>query len=88
MLFTKYCSGDQIKRMRWAEHVARVGDKRDTNRDFMGRRGGKSQFRRSSCREADNIKMDLQEVRQERMGWIYLAYDRDRCWVLSNPVLK
>jgi hypothetical protein len=54
----------------------------------MGRRGGKSQFRRSSCREADNIKMDLQEVRRERMGWIYLAYGRDRCWVLSNPVLK
>jgi len=49
--------------MRWVEHVARVGEKRDINRVFVGRHEGKSQFRRSRCREADNIEMDLQEVR-------------------------
>ena len=64
------------------------GRKESYKQGFVGRREGKSHFRRSRCREADNIEMDLQEVRRGRMGWIYLAYGRDRCWVLSNPVLK
>jgi len=32
--------------------------------------------------------MDLQEVGWEGMGWIDLAEDRDRWWVLVNAVMN
>jgi hypothetical protein len=50
-----YCSPYIVRvvksrRMRWAGIVARVGDKRDTNRFFVGRLEGKSLFQRPRCR--------------------------------------
>ena len=51
-------------RMRWAGHVARVGEKRDIYRVLVGKPEGKRQLGRPRPRWEDNIKMDLQEV-----GW-------------------
>jgi hypothetical protein len=36
----------------------------------------------------DNIKMDIQEVGYECMGWIELAQDRDMCRALVNEVMN
>jgi hypothetical protein len=52
------------RRMRWAGHVARIGEKRRAHRIFMGRPEGRRPLRRPRCRWEDNIKMDLQHV-----GW-------------------
>ena len=37
LLLTKYYSGDQIIKMRWAGHVSRMGDKRGAYRLLVGR---------------------------------------------------
>jgi hypothetical protein len=50
------------ERMRWAGHVARMGEKRGVHRVLVGKPEGKMQLGRPRRRWEDNIKMDLQEV--------------------------
>jgi len=61
------------RRMRWARHVARMGE-----RFLAGKPEGKRPLGRPRLSWRDNIKMDLQEVRCRGMDWIELAQDRDR----------
>jgi hypothetical protein len=53
----------------------------------VGRPEGKRPLVRPR-RRLDNIKIDIQEVGWERMNWIDLAKDRDRCLVLVNAVMN
>jgi hypothetical protein len=71
-------------RMRWAGHVARMGEKRDAFRDFMGRPEGKRSFGKLRRRWENNIKIDVQEVGCGGVDWLGLAEDGDRCWALVN----
>jgi hypothetical protein len=48
--------------MRWAGHVARMGEGRGVHRVLVGKPEGKRPLGRSKRRWEDNIKMDLQEV--------------------------
>jgi hypothetical protein len=62
-----YASPDiirQIKsrRMRWAGHVARMGEGRNVYRDLAGKPEGKRPLERPRCRWEDGIKMDLREI--------------------------
>jgi hypothetical protein len=50
------------RRMRWAVHVARIGERRDVYRVLVGKPEGKRPMGRPRRRWEDNIKMDLQEV--------------------------
>jgi hypothetical protein len=50
------------KRMRWAGHVARVGEGRRVYRVLVGRPEGKRPLGRPRRRWKDNIKMDLREI--------------------------
>ena len=50
------------RRMRWAGHVARMGEDRGVHRVLMEKSEGKRSLGRPRCRWEDNIKMDLQEV--------------------------
>jgi len=52
------------KRIRWAEHVARKGDRRGAYRILAGKPYGKRPLGRPMRRWEDNIKMDPQEA-----GW-------------------
>jgi hypothetical protein len=52
------------RRMRWAGHVARMGERRGAYRILVGISEGKTIFRKPMRRWEDNIKLDLQEV-----GW-------------------
>ena len=76
------------RRMRWAGHVARMGEGRDVCRVFVGKPEGKRPLGRPTHRWKDNIKMDLQEVGCEGMNWIELAQDMDRWWALVNAVMN
>ena len=51
------------RRMRWAGHVARMGEDRRVHRVLVGKLEGKRPLGRPRRRWEDNIKMDLQE------GW-------------------
>jgi len=56
---------------------------------LVGKTEGKKPLGSPRCTwEKDNTKMDLQEVGWEGMGWIDLAEDRDRWWVLVNAVMN
>jgi hypothetical protein len=50
------------RRMRWAEHVARMWERRGVHRVLVGKPEGKRPFGTRRSRWKDNIKMDLQEV--------------------------
>jgi hypothetical protein len=51
------------RRMRWAGHVARMGEKRGAYKILVGRPDGRRPLERPRRRwEDNNIKMDLQEV--------------------------
>jgi hypothetical protein len=52
------------RRMRWAGHVARMGEARGAYRVLVGRPEGRRPLGRPRRRWEDNIKMDLEEV-----GW-------------------
>ena len=62
-----------LRRVRWAGHVARVGDRRGSYIVLVGRPEGKRPLGRHRSRWEDNIKRGLQEVGCGSMGWIYLA---------------
>jgi hypothetical protein len=63
--------------MRWAGHVARIGEDREVHRVLMGKPEGKKPLGRPRRRWEDNIKMDIQEVGEGRGDWMELAQDRD-----------
>jgi len=65
-------------RMRWAGHVARMGEGIDVHRVLVGKPDGKRPLGRPRRRWEDNIKMDLQEVEGGCGDWMELAQDRDR----------
>jgi hypothetical protein len=50
------------RRMRWAGHVARMGEDRGVHMVLVGKPEGKRPLGRPRRRWEDNIKMDLQEV--------------------------
>jgi len=50
------------RRMRWAGHVARMGQGRGVHMVLVGKPEGKRPLERPRRRWEDNIKMDLQEV--------------------------
>ena len=54
--------GVKSRRMRWAGHVARMGEDRGVHWVLVGKPEGKRPLVRPRRRREDNIKMDLQEV--------------------------
>jgi hypothetical protein len=64
-------------RMRWAGHVARMGEKRNVYRLLVRKPQGKSPLGRPRRRWMDNIKMDLVEVGWGGVDWTGVAQDRE-----------
>jgi hypothetical protein len=76
------------RRMRWAGHVARIGEGTGVYRVLVGNPERKRPLGRPRRRWKDNIKADLQEVGCRGMDWIELAQDTDRWRALVNAVTK
>jgi len=73
--------------MRWAGHVARMGEGRIVHRVLVGKPEGKRPLGRPRRRWEDNIKMDLREVGGGG-EWMELTQDRDRWRALVNTVMN
>jgi hypothetical protein len=65
------------RRVIWAVHVARIGEKRHAYRLLVGKPEGRRPLGRTRCRCLDNIRMDLVEVGWGNVDWIGLAQDRE-----------
>jgi hypothetical protein len=68
-LYSLYSSPNIIqliksRRLRWAGHVARIGERRGACRALVGKREGRSPLGKPRRRWEDNTKMNLREV-----GW-------------------
>ena len=74
--------------VRWAGHVARMGEKRRAYRVLVGKPEEKRPLGRPRRRWVDNIRMDLQEVGGGYVDWIGLAQDRDRWRTLVTAVMN
>ncbi|KAJ4438009.1 hypothetical protein ANN_13948 [Periplaneta americana] len=77
-LHALYSSPDIIRniksrRLRWAGHVARMGESRNAYRVLVGRPEGKRPLGRPRRRWEDNIEMDLREVGYDDRDWIDLS---------------
>ena len=74
------------RRMKWAGHVARMGEERGVHKVLVGKPEGKRPLGRPRRRWEDNTKMDLQEVGGVCEDWMELAQDRDRWRALVSTV--
>jgi hypothetical protein len=74
--------------MRWARHVARMGEGKCAYRVLVGRSEGTRPLGRSRRRWEDNIKMDLGEIGINWANWIQLAQDRVQWRAFVNTVMN
>jgi hypothetical protein len=82
-LHNLYSSPDNIwqvksRRMRWAEHVARMGEERKMYKVLVGKPERKRPLGRPRRRWEDGVRIDLREIGLGGVDWIRLAQDRDR----------
>jgi hypothetical protein len=75
------------RKMRWAGHVARMGEGRGVYRILVGRPEGKRPLGRPRRRWEDNIKLDLREIGIDGTNWIRLAQDRVQWRACVNTVI-
>jgi hypothetical protein len=91
-LHNLYSSPDIIRqvksrRMRWAGHVARVGEER-RYKVLVGKPEGKRPLGRPRRRWEDWIRMDLREIGLGGVDWIRLAQDRGRWRAVVSAVMN
>jgi hypothetical protein len=77
----------KTRRMRWARHVARMGEVRGAYNILVGKPEGRRPLGRPRRGWEDNIKMDLGDIGFGDVDWIRLAQDRDRWRTLVNTVM-
>ena len=64
--------------MRWAGHVARMGESRGVYKVLVGNLGERDQFVDPAVDGRILLKMELQQVGCRSMDWFHLTQDRDR----------
>jgi hypothetical protein len=72
--------------MRWAGHVARIGERKGVYKVSVGRPEGKRPLGRPRRRWEENIKLDLREMGIDGATWIRLAQDRVQRRALVNTI--
>jgi hypothetical protein len=92
-LHNLYLSPDIIRqvksrRMRWAEHVARMGEERKVYKVLVGKPEGKRPLERPRRRWEDGVRMDLREIGLGDVNWIRLSQDRDRWRAVVSAVMN
>jgi hypothetical protein len=74
------------RRMRWAGHVARMGEGRGAYRVLVGRPEGKRPLGRPRRRWENNIKLDLRDIGIDGANWIQL--DRVQWRASVNTIMN
>jgi len=76
----------KTRRIRWVGHALCMGESRVVYGVLVGKPQGKKPLGRPRHRWEVNIKIDLQGVKCEYMGWISGAWEGDRWQSLGNTV--
>jgi hypothetical protein len=76
------------RRMRWAGHVARMGEERKVYKVLVGKPEGRRPLGRPRRRWEDGIRMDLREIGLGGVDWIRLSRDRDRWRAVVSAVMN
>jgi hypothetical protein len=92
-LHNLYLSTDIIRhvksrRMRWAGHVARMGEERKVNKVLVGKPEERRPLGRPRRRWDDGVRMDLMSIGVGVVDWIRLAQDRDRWRAVVRAVMN
>jgi hypothetical protein len=74
------------RRLRWAGHVARIGEGRGVYRVLVGKPERKRPLGRPRRRWEDNIQLDLMEIGINGANWIRLAQHRVQWRASVNTV--
>jgi hypothetical protein len=87
------CTHPQIslgksRRMRWAGHVAHMGEERKVYEVLLGKPEVKTLLGRPRRRWEGGIRMDLREIGLGGVDWIRLSQDRDRWWAVVSAVMN
>ncbi|KAJ4433851.1 hypothetical protein ANN_16163 [Periplaneta americana] len=73
IVFLEFSMRHRLRRLRWAGHVACMGESRNAYRVLIGRPEGKRPLGRPRRRWEDSIKMDLREMGHDARHWINLV---------------
>jgi hypothetical protein len=76
------------RKMRWAGHVARMGEKRNVYRLLVGKPEGKRPLERPRRKWIDNVNMDILEIGLSGVDWIGMAQDRYRRRGTVNAIMN
>jgi hypothetical protein len=68
-------------KIKWARHIARMGESWNACRVLVGKPVG-----RPGCRWEDNIEINLWEIGWGGMDWIHVDNDRNQWRALVNTV--
>jgi hypothetical protein len=87
------CTHPQIslgksRRLRWAGHVARMGEERKVFKVLVGKPEGKRPLGRPMHSWDDGVRMDLRKIGLGGVDWIQLAQDRDRWRAVVSAVMN
>jgi hypothetical protein len=74
--------------MRWAGHVARVGEERKVYKVLVGKPEGKRPLGRPRRRWEDRIRMDVREIGLGGVDWTRLAQNRGRWRAVVSAVMN
>jgi hypothetical protein len=76
------------RRMRWAGHIARMGEKRNAYNRVVRKPEGKRPLGGLRRKWVDKVQMDFREIECRGIYWINLARDRDQWRVLVNTMMN
>jgi hypothetical protein len=74
--------------MRWAGHVAHLGEMRNVYKILARKPEGRNQLKRLRRRWKVNIRIEIREVGWEGVDWIHLTQERDQWQAVMNMVMN